>query len=466
MEALLCVVLALLVQPGEDPTARRGTPAALSLRDAVAEALRASPLLLPAQDAVAGAGIQQRLAESQFGLRLTPDVVLGGEPGGVRQQQAGVTATRRLLSGTELSASASWIQFGERGAEVRDGGYSFTITQPLVQAFGPGPRAGLVNARRAVASAERAVLDTRQLLVVRTAEAYFAIVRQQLLHEAAGYAFERANRLRAASEARARVGLATELDVMRAELLASQAEVAVQGQQASLERARDALKLLLGRPLDEPIQVEAGELADARTITAVPDDLADAARARRIDLQEARDRATDARRAEEIARWALLPDVQLTASYTRRGLGDRAGALFNEMLGGWRVGLRTGYALDRGSRSAVAATASLSAGAAERAAADLEQAIVLEVREAGRAVARTRQAIAIHQKAVDVAQRQTRLAQLRYERGLADNVDLIDAESSLLNARSALIGAQVDHAMARLALDRATGRLNPDEYLR
>jgi outer membrane protein TolC len=306
--------------------------------------------------------------------------------------------------------------------------------------------------------------DGRQRLVLRTVDAYFSIIRQQLFAEAAAHALDRAKRLRGASQARARVGLATELDVMRAELLAAQAEAALQAQEEALEGARDGLKLLLGRPLSSSIAVDVSAIPEAGPLPA--DDVAAltaSALGHRLELREARDRIDDARRAESVARWSLLPDLQLDASYTRRGLGGGSVA-FHDLLGGWRVGVRSSYGFDRTTLSASAARAALSAGAAARAATQMEEAVTAEVREAHRAVLRSHGAIAIHSKALEIAERQATLARLRYERGLADNVDLVAAEGNVLQARTAMIGAQVDHALARLALQRASGRLNPAEY--
>lgn len=440
---------------------------ALTLRDAVAQALDASPALEPARDAVEMAAIAERLEQSRFGVQLAPMLQLGTMQNGMRQRQAGLIVSRRLPTGTDLMVSADWLQFGHAGAAQRDAGMTFAAAQSVLQAFGPAPRAGLTAARRASASASRAATEARQQLVLRTAAAYFAIVRQELLTEAADQARRRADRLRAASEARARVGLATQLDVMRAELLVAQAEASCAGAREALERARDDLKVLLGRPVDSAIAVDIADVPE--TVGPPPSDVAalqNAALARRLDLQESRDRIDDAARAEAVAQWTALPDVQVTASYTRRGLAGEAGSVFNDWLGGWRAGVSTTYGLQRAAASALTASAAINVRAAERATLNREQAAAAEIRGAHRAVVRTAGAIDIQRKAMAIAERQARLATLRHERGLADNVDVIDAEMNLLQARTTLIGARVDHVLARLTLDHVTGMLDPDGYLK
>lgn len=456
-----------LVPQTPEPSRARATAHGLTLRHAVAEALRASPTLQPAQDAIEMAAIEEQLQRSMFGLRVAPVLQLGTLGHGLRQHQAGLTVSRRLPTGTDLSVSTDWLQYGYAGATMGDAGVTVTAAQSVLQAFGPAWRESLTAARRASQAAVRAASEARQDLVLRTAGAYFAIVRQQLLVEASAQARARAERLQAASRARARVGLSTQLDVMRAELLTGQADASHASEQEALERARDDLNVLLGRPVGSPIAVDFTDVPDA--VGPPPADLAGlqaAARARRTDLRDARDRVDAAARGADVARWSALPDVQVTAGYTRRGIGATGPSVFNDWLGGWRAGIRTTYGLQRTAAGAATAAAAINVRAAERDLFAREQAASAAVRAAHRAVVRAAGAIALQQKVAAVAERQRRLATLRSERGLADNVDLIDAEMSLLQAHAALIGARVDHALARLALERESGMLDPDRYLR
>ena len=135
------------------------------------------------------------------------------------------------------------------------------------------------------------------------------------------------------------------------------------------------------------------------------------------------------------------------------------------MAGGWHVGLSTGYALDRSAEQAVAASAALSLESAARVARDVEQRIAAEVRRLHRACATAASTIAIQQKAVDLATRQLRLAEIRYERGIAGNFDVIDAQTSWLQAQNALIAAELDRFVSVLDLRRSAGRLDPESFI-
>ena len=66
---------------------------------------------------------------------------------------------------------------------------------------------------------------------------------------------------------------------------------------------------------------------------------------------------------------------------------------------------------------------------------------------------------------MEVAAQQLRLSTLRYQRGLASNFDVVDAEGSLVLARSALVGLLTNYQVARADLLRATGMLDPAQPL-
>jgi outer membrane protein TolC len=83
-----------------------------------------------------------------------------------------------------------------------------------------------------------------------------------------------------------------------------------------------------------------------------------------------------------------------------------------------------------------------------------------EVRSAVRELLRIRKSVELQQQAVAVAAQQRRLATLRYERGLASNFDVVDAEGSLVLARSALVGLLASYKVAEVELKRATGTLD------
>jgi outer membrane protein TolC len=79
---------------------------------------------------------------------------------------------------------------------------------------------------------------------------------------------------------------------------------------------------------------------------------------------------------------------------------------------------------------------------------------------------RIRKSVDLQRQAVDIAEQQQRLAMLRYQRGLASNFDVVDAEGSLVQARSALVTLLASHEIARFELLRLTGELDEERDFR
>lgn len=458
--------------------------APVSLRDAVAEALAHSPALGASIDRTEAAAIDERRVRADFAPNLAPVFRIGTSPDGVTERALGVDLTQRLLTGATLSATVADRRFdpaavaASTAVATNDLSYTLTVAQPLLRGFGASARASLRQATRGVTGAERLALEHRRDLVVTVAAAYLDALQSARTVTESERALERARQLHRSSTARVTVGLATELDVSRADWLASTAESALLSARDQQADALDRLKRLLGRGLSEPLALTDADLAHPETLLdafAPPEPAATAddrlaaliamALTTRADALEAQDRVGDAERAEGVARWNLLPQVNLEVGYSRAGLAP-TGYVAPIAYGtsGWRVGITSDYSLNRGGVSANAALAAIGVRAAARARDEVALQIAEDVRRADRDWSRTGAAITLQTKAVAMAERQLRLAEIRYERGLAGNFDVTDAENNLYQANTGLVAAQAAHALAGLTLRRVVGALDPEVW--
>lgn len=454
----VCAVVALA---SGSASAQTASPSPLRLREAVAEALVHGADVASREDAVVSAKLQERLAAAPFGFRWTPSLSGGSNPGGFNTSVLGLTLSKRLPTGTDIYVNGTAESFGTGASAYRDHGYAIGFSQPLDSLFAPAATAGLSAARRAVAASTQQLADSRQQLVVSVTDAYFAVIRAARLADAGERGLERARTLHRASLARAEAGLDTQLDVLRAELLVSQAEIAVGDQRDALASAREQLNGAIGRPLDAPLEIDDTHLPAADAPLPGRDAVATALD-RRIDLQGQRARVEDAKRARLVARRTLLPPMNLNVEYAQRGLGSPLASVLAP-YNGWHVGLTSSYQLDRTEQAAVAVTADIAVKAAQRESADAERRATAEVRGAERAVTRADETAATQQRAREIAERQQRLAQLRYEHGLNDIAALIDAEAAVRQAETACITADLDRRLTRLRLRRAVGILSVED---
>jgi outer membrane protein TolC len=182
----------------------------------------------------------------------------------------------------------------------------------------------------------------------------------------------------------------------------------------------------------------------------------------RLELRETRDQLADAKRSAALAKQNLLPQLDLGLGVSRIGFGPTYGDAYRVGDTQWSVFVSSAYPLERSNEKANKAVADLEVAARERLVRQREMEVESEVRSSVRDLERTRKSVELQRQAVEIAAQQRRLATLRYQRGLASNFDVVDAEGSLVLARSTLVSLLTNYNVALLDLKRVVGTLDVD----
>jgi outer membrane protein len=447
-----------------------GTPT-IPLAQAVATALERNFTVLNSADAVATSRLQEGVTRAQFYPKVTPRYSRSAD-----DSLFGLDATQKLpwtggsVTAAALMSSALGSTFdGATGPEVspfpRTSDLRLVLTQPLLRGFGPNAAFyDLRNSRRSREGQERQYELGRQRLAVDVTRSYYQVIQQRQLLAVARQSLDRSESLRRASTARLEVGLVSKLDVYRAELQASQAQESMVRAETSLDSELERFRTLLGLSPSDPLQPEALVLPEDIDDEVEPVEiLTQRALENRLDLLETRDEVGDARRKASLARQNLLPQLDLNLGVTQFGNGTTYGNAFHSADRRVNVFFSTSYPLERSSEAASKAVAQLDVTSRERTLRQRQLDVETEVRTAVRELQRTRKSIELQRKGVEVAEAQRRLATLRYQRGLASNFDVVDAEGSLVVARSALVGLLTSYQVAKVDLLRVTGTLAVDK---
>jgi multidrug efflux system outer membrane protein len=243
-----------------------------------------------------------------------------------------------------------------------------------------------------------------------------------------------------------------------------EAEVAAaRAQLPALERSRsqqeNALALLLGR---SPRAIYEGQLdpgpevRDEASVIVVPSGIPSDLLLRRPDLVEAEQRLIAANARIGIARAYYFPAISLTGYFG--GESVALGSLFSGPAGIWQFAaaltqpLWGGGRLESGVQAASARQQQALAqyqGAIQNAFRDVRDALVAQVKEREQLEAETQRVTALRET--------LRLAKLRYDNGLASQLDLLDAERSLLAAEQNRIDALRAQRAAIADLFKALG---------
>jgi outer membrane protein len=435
----------------------------LGLAEAVAAALESNFALLQVGDSLSSARYRYSASLAQFYPKLTPRYQRSGD-----DSTMAIDARQQLpWTGGSVTASANFRSLPGVDAPLsRSSNLSFTLSQPLLRGFGPNASLfDLRNSRRDREARERGLELERQRLAVDVARAFYQVLEQRTLLAVARQSLQRTRSLQRASEARLEVGLVSKLDVYRAQLQASQSEEAMVRAEAALQDALERFRFLLGLNPAEPVEPAAVPLA-LDLPEALPQPLpvlVARALATRVDLMETRDQVDDARRGASLAKQNLLPQLDLNLGVTKEGFGTTFSSAWN--AGDQRVNLffTASYPVERSADLVGKALADLAVTGVRRRLRQQELEIESQVRSAVRELDQVRKSVLLQRQGVDIAQQQRRLATLRYQRGLASNFDVVDAESSLVLARSALVSLLTRYQIARVELLRVTGELDVAE---
>ena len=440
-----------------------GSPT-IRLSEAVAMALHHNFQILSGADAVQSARLRESASRAQFYPKLTPVFRRALSPnGGPASRTYSLEASQRVpwLGGTVNAAGNLTTQPVADPLRDRASEMHLSLTQPLLRGFGPNATfADLTASRRARESQERTFVLQRQSLAIEVTSAFFEVIKQRQLMAVARQSLERNETLLRASQARMQAGLASKLDVYRAELQVSYAQDAMVTSETQLESALENFRVLLGLRPTDALQPAAEILDDTVVLALEPlPVLIERALAHRLELVESREQVGDARRAASLARQNLLPQLDVTLGLTRSGFGPSFGQSLRGMDNRFDVLFSTSYPIERASERAQKAVAEIGVTAGERALYQRQLEIEAEVRSAVRNIERIGKSVELQKKGVELALQQHRLATLRYQRGIASNFDVVEAEDKLVSARATLVSLLTDYRVARVRLLKVTGTL-------
>lgn len=429
----------------------------LSLDDAIGLALKYNVNLQSSRDRVTGANISLETAKSDFKIKIRPELSgFLGQDEDVTQDYA-LRLSKQLYSGGDVS----W-QVKTRIDESLENQYqtdlTIAFTQPLLKGRGKLPTTQeLVSAERNTRSQYRSLILAQQRLMIDVATAYYGILRDQMLSEVNKRALERAKILLQAAEAKLKVGMASKMDVFRAELQVLTAENGTIDSAESLQNTRQRFNLLLGTDLESNFVLSS--TLDYTPITPDKDQLIQQALDNRLEIQDAQENVIDAERRLKIARQNLYPPLDVSIRYTLSGEGDAFDQSLEMDDSFWGIGLNSSFNLDLARDRATYQQAQLTLDGTIRAIESTQQDIFLEVLQTITRVQQAQARVHLQEQSVFQAEKQLELSELRYKKGLSDNLDVIDAEEAHNKAKTNYYSAIVQHLIAKMRLKQVTGTL-------
>ena len=434
-----------------------GLSPVLSLDDAIRLALTQNLKLQNTRERLTSANISLESERSDFQVKIRPQVSGLFRRDETVEQNYGIQISKRLSKGGKLRwTTRTWID--ESLDEPYQTDITFAYTQPLLQGRGElSTTQSLVNAERNIQTQQRSLTLAQQQLMVSVASAYYGILRDQMLVEVNERALERAKLLLQAAEAKLKIGMASKMDVFRAELQVLTAENGAVDALESLENTKQQFNLLLGVDLERNFTLSSALVYEP--IELNKELLIQHAKENRLEILEAQEKVYDVERKLKIAKQDLYPPLDISIEYTLSGEGDNFDDSLKIQDRSWGIRLDTSFDLDFASERSTYQQAQLSLNGAIRSLQSAQQDVMLDVLQAITSVQQAQARVQLQKQSVFQAEKQLELSELRYKKGLSDNLDVIDAEEALINANTRYYSVIVQYLIAKMRLKKVTGTL-------
>lgn len=378
--------------------------------------------------------------------------------GGIRQ---------RLPTGTDVELNVEQNRTtSDRAPEQQDARVGLTVTQSLLEGFGPA--VNLARVRQAELDTVASVHQLRgfaEALLADVEIAYWNYVLAEQEIAIFEQSLQIAKEQRDQTEQRIAVGLLPETEAAAARAEVARREQALIDARSTLRQRRLQLLRLINPRQDDRLNVDIDTISepaiDPQPITDLDDRLRLAQR-RRPDLEEARVRLRQNRLETIVTRNGLLPQLDLFIALGKTGFDTTtagsfrrinsktydatAGVRFSQLLGN-----RAAEARDRAARA--------SRRQAARAVANLRQLARYEVRLAANEVERARKQITATAATRELQEEALEAERQRFDVGSSTALLVAQAQRDLLASQITEVEAVVNYRIALVELYLAEGSL-------
>ena len=307
------------------------------------------------------------------------------------------------------------------------------------------------SAQENLKAAQMAVKDSRDLVVLAVGGAYLQVIAAQARVESAKAQIETAKAVFDQTSQKRQVGLSAQIDVNR-----SQVEYQTQRQrlttlQNDLAKQKINLCRIIGLPPDTGL-----ELADRIPFTAAPDlSYADALRSAletRADLKSAEAAARAAERSHVAAKFERVPSLAVSADYGVDGINPGQSHGTFDVAGTLRFALWQGGRTEGDIEQAQAAVNQRQSELSET-----RGRIQSELKDAFLDVEAATSQVQVAESNRKVAHENLELTRQRMEAGIADSLEVTQAQEAIASADLDYITSLLSHNLAKLSLARAMG---------
>jgi len=387
--------------------------------------------------------------------------------------QTGVNQDFLLGDGIQVGAGLAidWARFLTGDPRTSLGSVlSASAAAPLLGAgAGRVARENLTQAERNVLYRIRSFNRYRQTYVVSIISDYYRVLQQRnsvdIQQASYGRLIASTNQLRM----EVKVGQRPAYDLGEAEQRLLSAEQSLVQARQRYAQVLDSYKIRLALPTDanvalDPNELRALEQAGIPPLEYSEEDAIRIALDRRLDLANTRDGLDDVERKLILAAEGLGVQLDLTAGANVDSTPDTQLTRLRFHEGTYSLGLAADLPFNRKAQRNAYGEALIAVQQQQRGYDEQIDLVKLNVRNAYRTLAETAESYRIQRLGLKLAQRRVQVEKLSLQYGRGTVRLLLDSENALVQAQNDVLGALVDHLIAKLSFFRDVGvlQVRPD----
>lgn len=310
---------------------------------------------------------------------------------------------------------------------------------------------GIKQARLGLTSSDLSVDAARQQIKYDVASKYFTVLQTRNLVQVDKESVENLTAHLNNVQAQFEVGTVAKTDVLRSQVELANAEQSLIKAENNYQLAVSNLNNVMGLPLNTELEIKQ-ELGYEKYVLSMDDCIAYSLE-HRPDLEKAKLSEAISKEAVKAAQADYRPTVTLSAG---TNLSDPS--FPGDNYKDWYVGATASWNIfDAGATKASVKQAEATLEESGHTLNQTKDSVQLEVRQAYLNMKEAEKRIDTSKVAVDQAQEDFKIAQVRYTAGVGTNLDIMDAQVALITAKTNYIQAMYDYNTNKADLERAMG---------
>lgn len=253
-------------------------------------------------------------------------------------------------------------------------------------------------------------------------------------------------------------GLATKNDLLKLQVQYANAKLQQIDAQNNVDLTRSTLNKAIGLPLTNPTEIEMAEITPTGEALNLNELIAEA-KNNRSELKSLGLRINAGQENIKAARSGWFPAISLIGDYYYSRPNSRIQPPLDQFKGTWDIGINFTWDIwNWGNTSAQTEEAEQTVLQSKTSLEQLKDAIELEVNQNYLTLNYAKEKLDVNKIAIEQAKENYRTIQDKYNVQLATSTDLIDAETSLLQAESNYNNSLVDYQLSKIKLEKSLGR--------